>query len=163
MPIRSTLAMLILAAAAFGTACREEAPTERAVRAVDEAGREANARSPAVALPEPGLEAVDRAAGEAAEVLEEEARGLVDASKQDGAAHAATAAERAREAVDAVETRAGAEKVGDELSENVEDSVRVYDETYDAARERGENPIEAGGEAYDEVLDSAAPKKEEPR
>lgn len=47
----------------------------------------------------------------------------------------------------------------DELSENVENSARVYDETYDAARKAGEDRIEAGGEAYDAVLD--IPEEEE--
>ena len=62
----------------------------------------------------------------------------------------------AAEAGDALrDVEAGAER----LAENVEDSARVYDETYDAERERGENAIEAGGAAYEAVLET--PEEEE--
>jgi len=130
MPTRLTVMLLVLALAAFGAACRDEGPTERAVEAVDNAEREA------------------------AGVLGDEARGVVDAAEEGAAPRTAKAVDRAaREAVDKVETPGGAEAVAEELSENFENSARVYDESYDAARKRGENAIEAGGEAYDDVLD----------
>lgn len=77
MRIRSALALLALAFAASAMACREEKAVEHAVEAVDRAGKEANARSPAIEPPKPGLEAVDHEARKAAEDLDEEARGLV--------------------------------------------------------------------------------------
>lgn len=84
MTIRSPIALLLIATAALGAACRDERPAERAVEA-------------------------------------------------------------------------GAEK----LSENVDDSAGVYDETYDAARERGEGAIAAGGDAYNAVLEIPEEKEEE--
>lgn len=47
-----------------------------------------------------------------------------------------------------------------ELTENVEESARVYDETYDDARSEGENAIEAGGDAYNAVLEIPEEKEE---
>lgn len=60
-----------------------------------------------------------------------------------------------------VDARDGAEAVAEELSGNVENSGRVYDEAYDDARKRGENPIEAAGEAYDAVLATPEEKEKE--
>ena len=132
--VASVVLLLALALTVISAACGEQA--ERAVESVDEA----------------------------ADVVDWEARELVDAAKEGGAADTAKAVEAMRETVDALEKkRGGAEAVAEELSENVENSARVYEETYDAARERGEGAIEAGGEAYEAVLDIPEEKKKESR
>jgi len=56
------------------------------------------------------------------------------------------------EAADTLETPGGVESAAEKISEDVENSARFYDETYDSARKR-EGAIEAGGDAYDAVLD----------
>jgi hypothetical protein len=49
--------------------------------------------------------------------------------------------------------------VAKELGEKVEKSAKVMGQTYDEARERGENAVDAAGEAYNEVLE--IPEEEE--
>lgn len=62
----------------------------------------------------------------------------------------------AAEATDAVE------KAAKGLEENIEKSNRVYEETYDEARERGEDAIDAAGDAYNAVLEIPEEEKKAP-
>lgn len=49
-------------------------------------------------------------------------------------------------------TRAEIEQAAKTLDDNVERSLQVGEETYDAARAEGENDVEAAGDAYDAIL-----------
>lgn len=108
-------------------------------------------------------ERVVQGAHDADAIVEQEAHALVDAAKEGGAADTARVVDQAaRAAVDTLGKQGGAEAVAEDLAGRVEDSAGAYDKAYDAARASGDNPIEAGGEAYDAVLDTAEERKDEP-
>lgn len=84
------------------------------------------------------------------EAVKQEASELARAARAGGISQAAGDAGAAEQAIDA---RGGVEGVANELEKNVEHSAETYDESYNAARKSGENVIEAGGQAYNSVVD----------
>lgn len=51
------------------------------------------------------------------------------------------------------EIRKDADEAAKVVRDNPENAARVYDETYEKERQKGEGRIEASGDAYDSVLE----------
>ena len=112
-----------------------------------------------------GPEKVEEKAKKAAAVVGEEARHLKEAAKTGAAARAA---EKVKEKAHAVAEKAETEGVKGVTQEaaktvatHVKEAARTEKETYKEERAKGESPIEAAGEAYQEVLEKAKKKPAE--
>jgi hypothetical protein len=133
MSIRFTVGVLFVALVALVAGCRgEEAGRDQSLQ------QEASSAAPPAQeqAPQPGV------------------RGFEEAGK-DVAKGAETAAK------DAEEAAKDAAGVAKEIPGNVEESAHVYDKTYKAERKKGDNPLEAGGDAYDSVLEIPDEQKTE--
>ena len=97
-----------------------------------------------------GRDALAAEAALVAEAVKKEASELAGAARAGGIHQAAGDARAAEKAFNA---RGRVEGVANELEKNVEHSAETYDESYNAARKSGENVIEAGGQAYNSVVD----------
>jgi hypothetical protein len=97
-------------------------------------------------------QAAKRSAGDAEQAAREMARDADKGAAARGARAVVTAAREVADDVEADGVEATADSAAKTLDDNVERSLQVGEETYDAARADGENDVEAAGDAYDAIL-----------
>jgi len=135
---RTLFSMALLAIFTIGTACSDDDSMKQAAdkKAFDDGARELTdvARS--------GGDALKAEASRAADVVKAEASKLAEAARHGGVVRTA---EEAKKAAQEVRDQGGTQAVAKELAENLQTSHEVYDETYEAAKKRKENALEAGG------------------